>query len=758
LNERDQIHLLHVDDNDDDHFILNHKMRLLIDNLTVKHAKSVENCIELLGSKNYDCLICDYQMPGKNGLDLLEHLQQTENDMPVIFLTGQGNEVLTKQVLEFGAADYFPKDTSFAHYTRLANSIVKAIEAHRSKKESQSFQKALDYSEDQFRTIFNELPTGVVLSNIAGELIYCNDALAQMLGYTKEELIDTQVADIYAFPQDREQIIGVFSHGGQLKNHHMRTKKKDGAIVETEISMTSCKLGGENLLLTVFEDISERMEAQRKLSESEYKYKLLTENQKDVVFSFSIQGIMQYCSPSFLEFGGYNSTEEVGESIEKYLADAEDYARVKKKFFELIKFKDPVEIHIQFKPKYGKVFPVEIYAKLVKADNKNASVQGMMRDISSRAALLEPMLNRGEKYRTLFEKSGDAMLIIEDGNFVDCNEATVEMLRADNRSQILNTHPSELSPAYQPNGQESFLEADKQIELALLNGNHRFEWNHKRIDGEVFPVEVLLTAVKENGKPILYTTWRDISERKENQKRREEFEQLAEKRSNELQASHEELKAFSYSISHDLKAPLRQITQYSLLLKDQLGTSLDQETGIIVDRLTGKTDKMTQMIDDMMHLSQISKYVLQPVEIDLAKISDKIFADLKESDPERSIQLKKSDTIPIVADEGLLTIAINNLIGNAWKFTRNSDDAIIEVGVMAGENGEIFYVKDNGAGFISSKPKEIFLPFKRMHSDSEFEGSGIGLATVHRIIKRHHGKIWAEAEEGKGASFFFTLQ
>jgi signal transduction histidine kinase len=236
-----------------------------------------------------------------------------------------------------------------------------------------------------------------------------------------------------------------------------------------------------------------------------------------------------------------------------------------------------------------------------------------------------------------------------------------------------------------------------------------------------------------------------------------ELARLRRQWATELEQANKELEAFSYSVSHDLRAPLRGIDGFSKALLENYGDRLDDQGRRYVERVRAGAHKMSRLIDDMLNLSRIGRSPLHKESVDLSAIARGIIADLREKDSARSVVTDIPDDLSAVADAALVTIVLTNLLSNSWKFTANQPEARIslESRQLAGE--KIFAVSDNGAGFDMAYAAKLFLPFHRLHRDSEFEGTGIGLATVHRLISRHGGRIWADSSPGKGAAFFFTL-
>jgi DNA-binding response OmpR family regulator len=225
------------------------------------------------------------------------------------------------------------------------------------------------------------------------------------------------------------------------------------------------------------------------------------------------------------------------------------------------------------------------------------------------------------------------------------------------------------------------------------------------------------------------------------------------KANEELAAANRELESFSYSVSHDLRAPLRAINGFASVLAEDYGPQLDDAGKKHLERIVSATQRMDAMITDMLRLARVASGELFRKQVDVTEIVEAIAADLALRDPDRKVEMVIAPNVSADADAGMLRTALENLLGNAWKFTRNRADARIEFGVR----DQAYFVADNGAGFNMTAADKLFRPFQRLHSASEFEGTGIGLATVQRVISRHQGKIWATGVKGEGATFFFTL-
>jgi PAS domain S-box-containing protein len=237
---------------------------------------------------------------------------------------------------------------------------------------------------------------------------------------------------------------------------------------------------------------------------------------------------------------------------------------------------------------------------------------------------------------------------------------------------------------------------------------------------------------------------------------RDHLEELVDARTAELRAAVREQESFSYSVSHDLRSPLRAIDGYCHMLLDDYSDVLDAEGRRCLQRVRAASQRMGHLIDAMLNLSRVSRRKMRFEPVDLSEIANDILRRLRNADPERDAQLKVAENLRVNGDSALLRVVLENLLSNAWKYSKKQAQTRIEVERIDGR-GLGFLVRDNGVGFDMRFADKLFKPFQRLHTFEEFEGTGIGLATVVRIIERHGGKVWAESEEGKGATFYFTV-
>lgn len=277
------------------------------------------------------------------------------------------------------------------------------------------------------------------------------------------------------------------------------------------------------------------------------------------------------------------------------------------------------------------------------------------------------------------------------------------------------------------------------------------------------PIQSLVAATKELAAGNLSMRI-DVRETNELGTLSEAFNSMAEKLDettvsrNYLNLANQELEAFSYSISHDLRAPLRAIDGFSKALLEDAGNTLNDECKSHVSRIIAAVQRMSELIDAVLNLSRISRTEMISSQVDLTAIAQEVTAELQKAEPTRKVYIKIQDNLEVTADATLMRIVLDNLLGNAWKYTSKKSRPEIEFGKTE-ENGKvIFFVRDNGVGFDMEFAKKLFTPFQRLHSQAEFPGTGVGLASVKRVLNRHGGQVWAEAKLNEGATFFFTFQ
>jgi PAS domain S-box-containing protein len=356
-------------------------------------------------------------------------------------------------------------------------------------------------------------------------------------------------------------------------------------------------------------------------------------------------------------------------------------------------------------------------------------------------------------FDAMLDAAPDAMVgVRRDGAIVIAN-VQAEALFGYARSELIGEPVELLVPDMvrdiNPSHHDSYLEpAAVSVGLAFTG---------RRFDGSEFPAEISLSSIETENGTVALAAIRDITGRTRVAVETREAREAADRIATELRRTNKELEAFSYAVAHDLRAPLRAIDGFCRALVEDHVETLDESARGYLDRVLRNVQWMAEMIDGLLGLSRLTRSPLDLTDVDLSALAGEITAALRAAEPDRRIEFIIEQGVSAKADAQLMRVLIGNLVENAWKFTAPHDRTTIEFGVTTHEERRAFFVRDDGVGFDARYADKLFVPFHRLHRAEEFPGSGIGLATVDRIVRRHGGEIWAESQPGSGATFFFTL-
>jgi PAS domain S-box-containing protein len=536
--------------------------------------------------------------------------------------------------------------------------------------------------------------------------------------------------------------------------------------VDEEVAVTAMKAGAHDyvskhrlarLVPAIARELADaearyaRRRAEAAERTSNERYRELVETVNDVIFELDDEGHITYLSPAIETLSHYRADELLGRQFTT-LIHPDDLEPVLASLQRTLQNAlEPAEFRVL--DKNGAVVWVRTFSRPIFVDGHFSALRGVLTDISARK-------DAEEVYRAVFEHSLQGLEVWQDGELVLVNPALSE-LTGYGVDEMKSIPPLEsVDRIIHPDDRGAIADATQRW-LAGGGTGPRSEFRIVRKDGSVRRVMTGNTNFLYRGRPATLVAWVDITDRwrAETALRQlnSELEARVAERTAQLQGTAQELEAFSYSVSHDLRAPLRAIDGFTHAVLEDAGEQLPAGCVEHLQRVRRATQRMGELIDQMLVLSRVMRGELRRQRVDLGALARDVAAELMRGEPQRRVELAVADGLVASGDAALLRAVMANLLGNAWKFTRPRAKPMVEIGSHKADAGRAYYVRDNGVGFDMDYAAKLFRPFQRLHEPGEFDGSGIGLATVQRIIQRHGGRVWAEGAVDKGATFFFTL-
>jgi PAS domain S-box-containing protein len=419
----------------------------------------------------------------------------------------------------------------------------------------------------------------------------------------------------------------------------------------------------------------------------------------------------------------------------------------------------PMELEWIAKRSDGSEFPVDVRLIRLQMDiGDEVTLVAIVRDISERLQISAELAKSRREWSHAMDFFEDAIYLVDlDDRVVRANRAFY-LLTGLRPEQVIDR---DITTIMHPEGERTPCPVCA-ARKARRDTRITFEQDDPR-NPVPFPVDIMVRITRDDhGEPIgVLMGIRNLSVQRrieaELRQHQDHLEELVLERTRQLEVSNQELESFSYSVSHDLRAPLRSIDGFSQLLLEECGGQLDTTARKYLQRVRANTQRMGHLIDDLLLLSRVTRRSLSRSKVELSGIAAAVAADLQENEPERRVEFHCQRGIWVQGDEKLLRVVLENLLGNAWKYTRKEAHPVIEFGVERQDGVDCHFVRDNGVGFDMNYHHKLFGAFQRLHSMEEFPGTGIGLATVQRIIHRHGGRVWANGRPGAGATFYFTL-
>jgi len=627
-------------------------------------------------------------------------------------------------------------------------------------------EAALQESEGRFRAIFEQAGLGITLRDAHDRhspWLTVNDRFCAMTGYSREELARMSTADI-TLPEENgdADINNAALVEGQVGSYtrEKRIRRKDGSWLWVDLSVTVVPdvNGNPDHIIATYQDINARKLTEERLRESEGRLRAIIAAEPECVAIVAPEGDLLDMNPAGLRMLEATSLAEMRRW--PFLNQvAPQYRRAFVRLQHAVLEGQTGVLEFEAFGIHGKRCWLEIHAApLHDASGRISALLGIARDVTERRLAREALAAERNLLRTVIDNLPDRIRAKDrDLRFMLANAAWMQA-RAPGRTDVLGLHNSDLLPP----DIAARVEAEDRAVLE---------------SGQPSPLREVMIGSREN--PRWYVTAkmplrdsagnvtglvaisRDVTDFKrrslEVEKLNTELEARVVERTAQLTIANEELEAFASSVSHDLRAPLRHIDGMAAALLEDFGDDLDEAGRDYVARIRGASQRMSALIEDLLRLSRVTRTALTIVDVDLSGMAVAIAEEMRREFAAREVAFSAAAGLRVRGDAGLLRAALMNLLQNAWKFTGRQPQARVEFGAELRDGGMVYFVRDNGAGFDMAHADRLFGTFQRLHTEREFPGTGIGLATVRRIMRRHGGEVWAESAPDVGSTFYFTL-
>jgi PAS domain S-box-containing protein len=499
------------------------------------------------------------------------------------------------------------------------------------------------------------------------------------------------------------------------------------------------------------------------LQHSEERFRLLVDGVLDyAIYMLDAGGRVVSWNAGAERLKGYSPAEAVGQPYGLFFSPEDQLAKKPQRLLARAEAEGKCEDEGWRVRKDGSRFWAHVVLTALRdSSGKLRGFAKVTHDVTANRQAMDALRTSEQRFRLLVQAVRDyAIFMLDPSGVIVSWNAGAERLKGYRAEEIIGQH---FSVFYSERDRASG-HPEEELTEALRSGSFQEEGWRIRKDGSRFWASVLITAVLDEQSQLVgfAKVTRDVTERRdaEEQLRRanEDLERRVRQRTEELTIANGELEAFSYSVSHDLKAPLRSLDGFSRMLIERANDRLTEQERDYLQRIRRASQRMTTLTDAMLALSRLTSAPIAVQRVDLSRLVREIAAELSQAEPDRVVQFEVVGEAFADADPRLARIAIDNLVRNAWKFTRKQPEPRIEFGCESSADGAMFFVRDNGVGFDMGQVDRLFIPFQRLHRASDFEGTGIGLATVNRVLRRHGGRVWARAEPGAGATFYFTFE
>jgi len=769
-----EIRILVVEDVAADVVAINHELRRGGFNFRAKRVETKEAFLHELRHHKPDLILSDHGLPAFDGFTALAIAKDKCPEVPFIFVTGALGEATTIDTFESGATDYVLKD----RMSRLVPAVERALREAEERAKRWQAEQALRESEERFRMLVEGVKDyAIFMLDPKGCVTSWNAGAEWINGYRSEEILGQPFSRFYA-PEDlkagrHELALRMAAAEGRFEEDGWRVAKS-GERFWANVVITALR-GADGRLLgfaQVTRDITERRKAQEASQLGEARKGAMLATALDAIVSIDHEGKVQEWNPAAERMFGYARADALGRMMdelivprslrETYLSGLADYLMTGVGSL----LGRPIELSVQRAD--GAEFPVELAITRLPGSEPPAFTT-FIHDLTARKQAEEELRKSDERFRMLVEEVKDyAIYVLDSEGRVATWNAGAEHLEGYRAEEIIGKN---FSLFFTPEDVAGGLPKEA-LRRAAAKGQALHEGWRVRKDGSRFWTQGIITALRDEAGRLhgFSKVAHDMTAQKkadeEIRRLNAELEQRVIERTAELQAANKELEAFSYSVAHELRTPVRHIHAFVEMLEQSAADRLDAASRRKLETIAGAAQQMGKLIGDLLEFSRLGRAKLRKTTVNLAELVRAAQRGLRREMEGRPIEWIVGELPNVRGDLSLLRQVLVNLISNALKYTRTRQPARIEIGCLDvkkevvfidTKKAFVFYIRDNGVGFNMEYAHKLFGVFQRLHRSAEFGGTGVGLAIVRRIIQRHGGRTWAEGVVDAGATFCFSL-
>lgn len=755
------LRVLHLEDVPSDAELVKHALFKGEGQYEIKLVDNKAAFIDALVNFEPDVVISDHSLPAFDSLGALNILQELNSSIPFILVTATISEEFAVGIIQQGADDYILKD----RLQRLPSAINNAIEKKELEKERNKFIKELIEKEDLLKEAEHLAGFGSWREDVATGTVKWSDEVYNLLGYSKNEIEESGESFLRHIHPDDVKLVASLRHHAieetSAKRTVFRIIDKNGNIkhISSELAVKRDETGKPIYMTGVLHDITREIAARHKMEAALTELNKVFNTIDEVVFSVDmVKFKINQMSPACVDVYGYTPDDFfTNDDLWRNLVLPEDAPIIVDQLAKINKG-EVVNNSYRIKHKDGtirwienKVFPT------LNDEGVLLRIDGITRDITQRKKAEEDLQKSEANLRTIFENTDNAYILLDTNMKVISFNHQAEFFTERDLLSVVKEGMNGIDLFAEP--RKAFI---KEVTLKVFKGeNIQYEVSYPQANGGLVWYYIKMFPVSNNGNVIgLTMTIADISHRKKYESEihalNESLEKKVLERTIELENTNKELESFSYSVSHDLRAPLRVINGLASILESKCSNNLTAETSSLLNEIRDNTKYMNQLIDDLLELSRSSMVEIKKRHTEMRPLVDVVLAELQLG-IQHHADIEIGNLPSINCDKHLIKQVWTNLISNAVKYSSKKSNPTVNIGSFNKGGQVVYYVKDNGAGFNMCNADKLFGVFQRLHTKAEFNGTGVGLALVRRIVNRHGGQVWAEAVENEGATFYFSL-